>query len=126
MIDDYSDIINIDYNPRKKMPLEMRSAQFAPFNALPSYAEKINEVTKVPEIKKELTEEMKSNLNDKLNKIKENIKNKPLVTINYFFKNKYISIKGIVKKIDEINKVIFLEENQRILINEIINIYIEN
>lgn len=126
MIDNYSDIININYIPRKKMPIKMRSSQFAPFNALPSYAEKINEVTKVPEIKKELTEEMKSNLNDKLNKIKENIKNKPLVTINYFFKNKYISIKGIVKKIDEINKVIFLEGNQRILINEIINIYIEN
>lgn len=128
MIDDYSDIINIDYIPMKKMSIKMRSAQFAPFNALPSYAEKINEVKKTSEVKKELTEEMKNIINNKLNEIKENIENKPLIKVTYFSKDKncgkYITKEKRVKKIDEINKIIILEENQKILINEIINIYI--
>lgn len=126
MIDNYSDIIDIDYIPRKKMSLEMRSAQFAPFNALPSYAEKINEVKRLVEVKKDLTEDMKSIINNKINEIKQNIQNKPLITITYFSKDKYkkggkyITQETYIKKIDEINKVIVLEENNKVLIKDII------
>lgn len=129
MIDNYSDIINIKYIPKKKMSIKMRSAQFSPFNALPSYAEKINEISKIAEDRVELSEEMKININNKLNEIKDNIINKPFIIVTYFVKDKnggkYVTKKTRVKKIDEINKIIILEENKKILINEIININVE-
>lgn len=88
MIDNYSDIINIKYIPKKKMSIKMRSAQFSPFNALPSYAEKINEISKIAEDRVELSEEMKININNKLNEIKDNIINKPFIIVTYFVKDK--------------------------------------
>lgn len=52
--EDYSDIINLpawEPKTRKRMPLEARGAQFAPFNALDRYTECIKEEQRLTESK---------------------------------------------------------------------------
>ena len=127
----YEDIIDISYPTSKKhkrMPIEKRAAQFAPFAALTGYEDAINETGRITESKVELSEEEKLNINDKLQTIKENIKSNKEVTITYFESDKYkeggkyLTYKGQVKKIDELTKTITLSDKSKININDIIDI----
>ena len=77
-IHDYSDIINLPYKKSKKykhMSQKDRAAQFAPFAALTGHKQLIQETQRLTEDKKELDENKKSILNQKLlisKKIKKN------------------------------------------------------
>lgn len=127
----YKDIINLPHHISKnhpRMTLENRAAQFAPFSALTGYAEKIKETARITDKQIELDEGLKSILNYKLNIIQENIKSKPQVIITYFIKDQrksggtYQTINIKIKKIDEINKIITDESNNKINIDNIIDI----
>ena len=127
----YKDIINLPHHVSKnhpRMSLNNRSAQFAPFSALTGYAEKIKETARITAEKIELDEGLKFILNSKLHIIKENIKLKPQITITYFIKDKrksggsYKTIITIIKKIDEINKILNLANNEKIPIDNIIDL----
>ena len=67
-------------------------------------------------------------MDSKLQIIMEQIKNKPEISITYFIpdlkKNggSYITVTGIVKKIDLYNQHIYLANDTEIPINDIINI----
>ncbi len=80
-IHDYGDIINLPYKKSKKykhMSQKDRAAQFAPFAALTGHKQLIQETQKLTEDKKELDENKKSILNQKLLyfiETKEKIKN---------------------------------------------------
>lgn len=68
-IHDYSDIINLPYKKSKKykhMSQKDRAAQFAPFAALTGHKQLIQETQRLTEDKKELDENKKSILNQKL------------------------------------------------------------
>ena len=68
-IHDYSDIINRPYKKSKKykhMSQKDRAAQFAPFAALIGHKQLIQETQRLTEDKKELDENKKSVLNQKL------------------------------------------------------------
>lgn len=127
----YEDIINMPRHiskTRKPMSKENRAAQFAPFSALTGYAEKIQETSKITQNKIEITDEMKQILNNKLIKINQNIKQKPLITITYFIKDKikkggvYQTITKNIQKIDFLTKQIILTDETKININAIINL----
>ena len=127
----YKDIINLPHHTSKnhpRMTLENRAAQFAPLSALTGYAEKIKETAIITDKQIELDEGLKSILNYKLNIIQENIKSKPQVIITYFIKDQrksggtYQTINIKIKKIDEINKIITDESNNKINIDNIIDI----
>ena len=127
----YDDIINLPHHVSKKHPqmsLEARSAQFAPFAALTGYDEKIKETSRLTNERIEIDDELKSALDIKLQLIREEISNKPKITINYFVpdlkKNggSYKIVTGKVKRIDEYKKMIVLENELEIAINEIIDI----
>ena len=127
----YDDIINLShYEPKnhKRMSMESRSAQFAPFSALIGYNEEIKETARLTHKKIEIDEELKQDINNKLNIVKKNIKNKPFITLTYFiYDNKksggeYKEITNYVKNIDEINNMIIFIDNTKILIKEIIDI----
>ena len=131
MKDDYSDIINLPHHTslnHPRMSIEKRAAQFAPFAALTGYEELVKETARLTDKRIELDDGVKQILNDKLKYIKENIKNKPMVTFTYFVYDlkktggKYIKLTGIVKKIDEFNGIVILEDKTKIPINEIIDI----
>ena len=129
--DTYEDIINLPrYEPKyhTRMTIDSRAAQFAPFSALTGYAEAVKEVARLTDERIAIDEELEFILNNKLQIILENIKDKPEITITYFVhdKNKtggkYITISGNVHKIDMTNGYIELIDKTRIPINEIINI----
>lgn len=130
-MDKYNDIINIEYplySNRKKMSLEQRSAQFAPFAALVGYNETLKETTRITSDKKNIDEGLRSILNDKLNIINMHIKDKPLITFTYFLRDnkkdggEYITKIFTVKKIDTINKIVIFNDNTSINMDDIINI----
>ena len=127
----YKDIINLPHHVSKnhpRMSLNNRSAQFAPFSALTGYSEKIKETARITDKKIELDEGLKTVINNRLQIIKENIKSVPQVTITYIIKDQrksggsYKTIITNIKKIDEVNKIFILTNNEKIQIDDIINI----
>ena len=110
------------------MSLYDRAAQFQPFAALTGYNDLIFESSRLTKKKIILSEDEKNTINDKLLLLDSNIKIKPLATFTYFIKDNkksggnYITISGNVKKIDLYNKIIILTNNQKISIDDIIDI----
>ena len=108
----YDDIINLPHHESKyykRMSLEERSAQFAPFDALEGYSEEVHETERLTSKRINLSEEAKEILNSKLNIIKSSSDIK--VTITYFVKDlrkdggSYKNKTGYVKKIDIYNQI---------------------
>ena len=129
--DNYKDIINLPhYEPKyhPRMSKHNRAAQFAPFAALTGYENELRETVRLTDNKIELEEEVKEELNRKLQKIKTNIKDKINVNFTYFIKDKtkdggaYIKTYGVVSKIDEDNKIIILDTKEEIPIYDILEI----
>lgn len=129
----YDDIINLDhFEPKnhKRMSTYQRAAQFSPFAALTGYDDLVKETTRITHDKIELSEYEKSLVNDKLIKIKNDIKSSHHVSITYFSKDKvkkgglYNTIYGYVKSIDMVNRFIKLSNNSIIYIDDIYNIEI--
>lgn len=127
----YDDIINLPHHISKKHPqmsLYARSAQFAPFAALTGYEDAVKETTRETNERIEIDEELKLILDSKLQYIIEKIKTKPEVSFTYFLPDvkkeggKYLTVTGIVKKVDTYNQIIYLADNTQIPINEIIDI----
>ena len=131
----YDDIINLPHHVSKKHPqmsLYARSAQFAPFAALTGYGDEIKETARFTNRRIDLDEEAKSILDNKIQIILKQMLQKPTVTITYFIPDlkkdggKYITIFGIIKRIDKYKQVIVLEDKTEVQINEIIDININN
>ena len=127
----YDDIIDLEHPTSKNHPRmnrEDRAAQFAPFAELTGYAEEINEAGRLVDKKRELTEEEKESISNKINYLLEHKDDNLEVTIIYFVPDlkkqggNYQSIKGIIKKIDQIKRFIILTNKYKILIDDIISI----
>ena len=127
----YDDIINMSHHISKKHPrmsLENRSAQFAPFAALTGYEDEVEETARITDKRIEITDEIKSKINMKLQIIQEKINTKPKVTIKYFIPDNkkeggsYKTVTSNVLKIDQYKKLVVLKDNTKIFISDIINI----
>lgn len=127
----YDDIINLKHHvssTHPRMSLNDRAAQFAPFAALTGYEESIKEVSRLTDKKKELSDDEKMIINDCLVEIQENIIEKNVYEITYFVKDekklggKYLTINGIVKRIDDINKKVIMFDNKKIPFDDILSI----
>lgn len=128
----YKDIINLPHHvskTRKPMSLYNRAAQFAPFAALTGYDDAIKEIARLTNERIEINDELREIINFKVQMIKEQIGKKPSISVTYFIPDKtknggeYKTINGIVKKINEYEKFIALENNQKIPMCEIISIF---
>lgn len=127
----YDDIINLPHHVSKNHPQMSRynrAAQFAPFSALTGYEESINEAGRYVTNKIELDDSNKEEINFKLNILNNLINQRNQVTFIFFSKDKlkdggcYKTIKGILKKYDEINNLIILEDKTKIYIDDIFSI----
>lgn len=130
----YADIIDLPHpNPKKhiRMPRSSRAAQFAPFAALTGHSEAIKETARTTEQQIELDESMKELINDKLLLLEQNSKDRPLVTIIFFFadKNKsggsYLSSTGFIKKFLKYEQTLIMSDDCTIPINDIFDIQLE-
>ena len=127
-IHNYDDIINMPRHISSKHPqmkIIDRAAQFAPFAALTGHKESIDEASRITDSKKELDENQKEILNNKLNYILLNLDKLFEIKITYFQVDlkksggKYITILANIKKIDEYNKVLVLNNGKKIKIDDL-------
>ena len=130
-MNNYDDIINLPHHISAKHPRlskEQRAAQFAPFAALTGYGDDIKETARITEDRIEIDEEEKKKIDNKIIELKSKINDKPKVTITFFVPDikksggEYVTIIGNLKKIDEYNKLLILEDKKKISIKEIIEI----
>lgn len=131
---EYENILDLKhFEPSSKHPrmtLYKRSAQFAPFAALSGYSEQIDETKRLTTRKIELSEDKKEEINNNLSVLLSN--NNLIAKIIYFLKDKYksggkyISISGKIMKYDDIKRFIILENKQKISIDNIVDLSIEN
>lgn len=124
----YEDIINLPHPTSKKHPrmsLHDRAAQFVPFAALTGYDVAIRETARLTDERLELDAEIIAQLNDKLNVIRENLRTEPKVSITYFVPDAkksggaYVEHSGIVKKIDEYERKIIMQDGTVIPMEQI-------
>ena len=125
---EYDDILNMPYpNPEieKDFPDKiLRSAQFAPFAALTGHDDAIEETARLTDIKVELDEYQKAELNDKIQLINNSDADEE-VSITYFVPDKkksggaYITKRGIVLKVREYEKDIVMDDGTEISIEDV-------
>lgn len=127
----YNDIINLPNHKSSKhahMSKLNRAAQFSPFMALTGYESVISETARLTDKRIELDEHIKEDLNNRLDKIKTHIDEKPEVIITYFKKDKkkfggvYLTTTGYIKKIIDFEGLLIMQDNTRILIDDILEI----
>ncbi len=83
----YDDLISQPHHTsskRPRMPTHDRAAQFAPFAALTGYQEVIGETSRLTTEKVELGDDMKEELNQKLQQLSDILDQQPAVILTYF------------------------------------------
>jgi len=128
----YEDIIGITHFEPKhpRMSMDARGAQFAPYAALTGYEDEIDEANRSTLEKFQLDEELSRELNEQIKVIEKNIDKHPKVEITYFIKDSkksggdYLTIIDNIKRIDYVNRIIYLMDKTKIKIDDILNINI--
>lgn len=124
----YADIINMPHHTspnRPRMSDIDRAAQFSPFAALTGYDDAVTEAGRLTDQKHNLSEDMKTVLNEKMQMILDYLDDEPIITITYFVPDKkksggaYVSVTGIVKEISEYEHAIILTDKTKIPIEQI-------
>ena len=106
----YDDIISLPHHEsakHPKMPALDRAAQFMPFAALTGHNAAVMETERLTDSRMELDEMKKEELNEHLQFIKEQLLQKPQISITYFLPDTqknggaYLTITGTVRKIEQ-------------------------
>ena len=125
----YDDIIGLPHHvssTRPHMPMLDRAAQFQPFRALTGYEDAVQETARYTDEKVELTEDEKALLDMELQRLSDDIANRPQVTLTCFRPDKrksggaYVTTTGRLKKIDDLEGTLILASGVRIVIEYII------
>lgn len=127
----YTDIIDLPHhtsNKHPRMSAIARASQFSPFAALTGYDSEIKETARLTDEKIELDEDRIYDINAKLQYIKDNIDDKPEITVEYFISDEkksggaYVTLNDRVRIIDEYERTIVFVSGKRINIDDIYGI----
>ena len=127
----YDDIINLPHHvskTRKPMPMINRAAQFAPFAALTGHDEAIAETARQTTPKQILSSDEQEILSKRLAYAIDHIGERPNLTFTYFIPDtlkdggRYVTITGVIRKYDALEKTVVLETNEILLIDNILSI----
>lgn len=125
----YDDIITLSHpvsTTHAHMSIHDRAAQFAPFAALTGHDEAIKETARRTDQKIELDESGMELLNYRLQVIRQNEDMKSNIEFTYFIPDdektggKYLSVSGVVKKIDDLEHLLYLENGNIIPIDNLL------
>ena len=131
MTDNYNDIINLPHHvspTRPQMSMMDRAAQFSPFAALTGYDAAIKETGRLTDDKIELDEEALTALDMKYQLLMDALDDEPEVTITYFQPDerkaggKYITATGAVKKVDDFERRITIQDGTKIPMDNVLSI----
>ena len=131
MQNNYDEIIDLPHHvsaTRPQMSMMDRAAQFSPFAALTGYDASIRETARLTDQKIDLDDYEKEEINDKIQLITEHLGENFGVVITYFQPDSkkaggaYVDAVGIVKKIDEYERVIIFQDGKKIPIDDILDI----
>ncbi len=129
----YDDIIDLPHFVSKKHPAMSklsRAAQFSPFAALTGFDDEIAETARLTDCKAELSEEQQNNLNSALSFLQQNIKERPLIRVEYFIKDKYkeggayIIFSGSIKRIQAVERQLVFSDGTVIDFDDVYSIEI--
>ena len=127
----YDEIMGLPHHvskTRPQMPMSDRAAQFAPFAALTGYDAAIKETGRLTDERIELDLEALSALDMKYQLLMEALDEAPEVTITYFQPDerkaggKYVSAVGAVKKIDDFERRITMQDGAKIPMDDVLSI----
>ena len=125
----YNDILYLPHHASTRhppMPMSDRAAQFSPFAALTGHSDAIQETERLTGERVELSEEAKILLDQKQQYLAS--LDRPELTVTYFVADTkkeggaYVSINGILKKIDSIGRLMILVGGQAIPLDDIAEI----
>lgn len=128
--DNYDDIINLPRHvspTRHPMSNHDRAAQFSPFAALTGYDNYIKEEARLTQSKKELTEEEKQEVEQKLQFL-DSCGGNPLIEVTYFKSDNkksggsYESVTAEFKRVDLSELNIVFKSGEKIPIRDILSI----
>ena len=127
----YDEIMGLPHHvskTRPQMPMSDRAAQFAPFAALTGYDAAIKETGRLTDERIELDVEALSALDMKYQLLIEALDEAPEVTITYFQPDerkaggKYLTATGAVKKIDNFERRITMQDGAKIPMDDVLSI----
>ena len=127
----YREIIGLPHHvskTRPQMPMSDRAAQFAPFAALTGYDSAIKETGRLTDERIELDEEALTTLDMKYQLLMDVLDDEPEVSITYFQPDerktggKYVSATGAVKKVDDFERRIIMQDGLKILMDDVLSI----
>ena len=127
----YNEIMGLPHHvskTRPQMPMSDRAAQFAPFAALTGYDAAIKDTGRLTVERIELDVEALSALDMKYQLLMEALDEAPEVTITYFQPDerkaggKYVSAVGAVKKIDDFERRITMQDGAKIPMDDVLSI----
>lgn len=124
----YDDIIDFPHHVSKRhpqMPADERAAQFSPFAALTGYGAVIRETARLTDRKMDLSESAKEELERKLQELcEQNCAGEIIFFVPDGRKEggAYVTAEGKVKKTDETERVVVLEDGTRISVEDIVDI----
>ena len=129
----YDDIINLPHHVSAKRPQMSRSAraaQFAPFAALVGLDDEMEETARLTDAKPELEEAEKEKINRVLLEIRNNPQKETAVELTFFRHDgrkdggAIITRPCTVRRIDEIERKLILNDRSEIVIDNILSIKI--
>lgn len=127
----YDDIIRLPHHVSTRHPqmsIHDRAAQFSPFAALTGHDAAIRETERLTEEWVELDEDSKEQLDERLQMIREHLAERPEITFTFFQPDErkrggaYRTITGKVKKIDEYEHRILLEDGTALMVEHLVSI----
>ena len=127
----YDEIMGLPHHvskTRPQMPMSDRAAQFAPFAALTGYDSAIKETGRLTDERIELDEGALTALNMKYQLLMDALDDTPEVTITYFQPDerkdggKYITATGTVKKVDDFERRIAMQDGTKIPMDDVLSI----
>lgn len=127
----YDDMIHLPHHVSSKHPhmdLLDRAAQFSPFAALTGHEAAIEETARLTDEQLHLDENREDIINYQLQRIKKCLPHKPMATFTFFAPDEkkqggsYKTLTGIVKKIDEYERRIVLEDGTGIRMDSLVSV----
>lgn len=135
MNEKYDEIMGLPHHvskTRPQMPMSDRAAQFAPFAALTGYDSAIKETGRLTNERIELDEDALTALNVKYQFLMDALDEEPEIKITYFKPDErkaggeYVSAIGAVKKVDDFERLITMQDGTRIPMDDVYDMSISD